>query len=468
MPTRLRAPAGHGAVLAEPPADRIGELVEQNRRGLNRDDIQIDGTPLAEFRTSARREILGKNHPLDTPLLIAGHQPELAHPGVWVKNFALCGTARRLGGISLNLTVDNDTLKSTALRVPAGIGDAASVHLEAVAFDQFAGEEPYEFRAIRDAELFNSFGDRVGALTDDWGFEPLLNRIWPTVVAHPAATIGERFTAIRQQCEREWGCENVELSVSQLSKTAAFRRFAEQIARDLPRFRAAYNGAAADYRKLHRLKSRSHPVPDLQEGEAPFWIMESGAVRRAWYPGREAASGGVRPRALTLTLFARVCLGDFFIHGIGGGKYDEVTDAIIRNYFGIDPPAYQVLSATLHLPLPNFATAPNDLKVLERRARELVWNPERHLPNHERAEVKRRLAAAEPLDRTARRGWYQHLRALTDELRPAVAEPLGDVERALEVSRSEANANAVLQRRDLPWVLFPEEMLKEFLQSFLK
>src|SRR5207244_11160094 len=57
----------------------------------------------------------------------------------------------------------------------------------------------------------------------------------------------------------------------------------------------------------------------------------------------------LRPRALTLTLFARVCLGDFFIHGIGGGKYDEVTDVIIRDYFGLDPPAYQVLSATLHL-----------------------------------------------------------------------------------------------------------------------
>ena len=62
----------------------------------------------------------------------------------------------------------------------------------------------------------------------------------------------------------------------------------------------------------------------------------------------------LRPRALTLTLFARLCLGDFFIHGIGGGKYDEVTDAIIRDYFGIEPPAYQVLSATLHLPLPAF------------------------------------------------------------------------------------------------------------------
>ena len=42
-------------------------------------------------------------------LLLAGHQPELFHPGVWVKNFALNGLARRHGATPLNLVVDNDT-----------------------------------------------------------------------------------------------------------------------------------------------------------------------------------------------------------------------------------------------------------------------------------------------------------------------------------------------------------------------
>ena len=45
----------------------------------------------------ARREVLEaarQRAPTRTlPLLLAGHQPELAHPGVWVKNFALNGLA---------------------------------------------------------------------------------------------------------------------------------------------------------------------------------------------------------------------------------------------------------------------------------------------------------------------------------------------------------------------------------------
>ena len=69
-----------------------------------------------------------------------------------------------------------------------------------------------------------------------------------------------------------------------------------------------------------------------------------------------------------------MCLGDFFIHGIGGGKYDEATDAIIRDYFVIEPPAYQVLSATLHLPLPGFASGPEDVKSARRLVRDLRRN----------------------------------------------------------------------------------------------
>ncbi len=38
----------------------------------------------------------------------------------------------------------------------------------------------------------------------------------------------------------------------------------------------------------------------------------------------------LRTRALTTTLFSRFLLGDLFIHGIGGAKYDELGDEIAR------------------------------------------------------------------------------------------------------------------------------------------
>jgi hypothetical protein len=280
---------------------------------------------------------------------------------------------------------------------------------------------------------------------------------------------------MRRERERDWGCDNFEFPVSRQSKTDAFARFAAHILRDLPRFREVYNAAIRAYREANGIRSHNHPAPELAEGEAPFWVRTASGKRERATPSSDVRT--LRPRALTLTLFARVCLGDFFIHGIGGGKYDEVTDAIIRDYFGIEPPAYQVLSATLHLPLPTFPSTANDLKQAERRVRDLQWNPHQLLSSEQRAkpEVKAllhehaTLAANEPpyANHAARREWFRALQQVKERLRLLVANQLPAAEAELARVRTEVDANAILQRRDYAWVLYPEEMLREFLTRFL-
>ena len=514
MARRYRAPAANGAVLAEPGFDALPALVEANRKLLDRDDVTVGGLTLRELRALARRDVLalsapsplageggesssrvrgcfssgvtypspvgeapppsparGEGQNKGAPLLLAGHQPELSHPGVWVKNFALSGLARKLGGIPLNLVVDNDTLKNTALHLPTfKERDPRSVKLESVAFDSFSGEVPYEDRQVIDAEQFRTFADRAAPLWANWGYEPLLATCWAS-----AKNIGEVFTAMRREREREWGCHNLELPVSSLSQTDAFREFAQHVLSDLPRFRVVYNAALRTYREANGIRSAKHPAPDLAEGEAPFWVRTGGGKRQRATPLSDVRT--LRPRALTLTLFARVCLGDFFIHGIGGGKYDEVADAIIRDYFGIEPPAYQVLSATLHLPLPAFPSTADDLTHAERRVRDLRWNPQRHLSAEQLAnpdvkalvEAHAALAASEPpyAAHAARREWFRALQSSADRLRPLVAGQVPVAEAESARVRSEVDANAILQRRDYPWVLYPEETLRPFLQRFL-
>ena len=390
-----------------------------------------------------------------------------------MKNFALAGLAKKHGGVGLHLIADTDTLKSTSLRFPVFRDrDPASVRLESLAFDRFEGEVAYEDRKVEDPVTFGSFARRFGERAPNWP-EPLLWRAWPRMADAP--TIGARFTALRREYERRWGCENLERPVSRLSQTEAFARFATHILGELPRFREVYNTAVRAYRDANHIRSDNHPAPELREGEGPFWVRTVTGRRE-----RATATSDVRnlrPRALTLTLFARVCLGDFFIHGIGGGKYDEVTDAIIRDYFGVEPPAYQVLSATLHLPLPGFPSTPDDLKHAERRVRDLHWNPQRHLSPETlarpevRALVERKaaLARAEPTrtDHAARRDWFRALQKVTEELRPFVFKQEPVAKENLARVRAEVAANAVLRRRDYAWVLYPEEMLRPFLQRFL-
>src|SRR5207245_1778024 len=61
---------------------------------------------------------------------------------------------------------------------------------------------------------------------------------------------------------------------------------------------------------------------------------------------------GVRlsPRALTLTAVLRLLVADQFVHGIGGGQYDQVLDKLIARHFRLEPPRFSVTTATLYFP----------------------------------------------------------------------------------------------------------------------
>ena len=89
------------------------------------------------------------------PLIVTGHQPELFHPGVWIKNFAAGGIAGEQKGLRLNLIVDNDLPKSASIRVPS-VADGL-VRTTAVDYDRWAGEIPYEDLRVQDEELFGAF-----------------------------------------------------------------------------------------------------------------------------------------------------------------------------------------------------------------------------------------------------------------------------------------------------------------------
>jgi len=193
--TTLRAPARDGAVVAEPPLAEAGGLLAVNRRRLHRPGPALLGRPWPELQRQARQAVVtaacqymsrrGEPPPPADPasLVVAGHQPELFHPGVWVKNFALAGLARRHGATPLNLVVDNDTLKATALRVPGpGLVDSARPHPVTVPFDRWTGEVPYEERAVADPGLFAGFAARAGDLLRGWGYAPMLPAFWDEVL----------------------------------------------------------------------------------------------------------------------------------------------------------------------------------------------------------------------------------------------------------------------------------------------
>jgi hypothetical protein len=518
--SRYQAPRGDGELLAVPPLSELPHLWEANRQLLDISTPLISGLPLDQFRRESAEEaihaaqayLLSNGEPLPevsgNQLLGAGHQPELFHPGVWIKNFVLAQQCRQTNRVGLNLIVDNDTMKAASVAIPSL--DPDSTNPIPLFFDGPAGDLPYEERRPIAPEQMEDFLNESHSLTSGFGYRPLLEEAWPKVQAEvfAGATWGEAFSRTRRFYERQWGVHNLELPVSHLASTKAFARFAVQILREGERFTAAYNRSIHDYRVRNHLRSKNHPAPDLavdnDRFEAPFWIWSAQEPKRSKLWARKVnqclelfrdqkpigclpqdpekaqevfreliqAGWKIRPRALTLTMFTRLALVDGFIHGIGGGKYDEVTDDLIRHFYGIERPQFAVISATLRLPLPKLEGSVGQLHREERRLRDLLWNPQQFTEAQEQfpgqVERKQQLVTTRPTEKRAKVEWFRELHQITEQMRPATMGQSEATVHHIDQIRHDLTVNKARSSREFSWILFPEETLKESLMRVLE
>jgi hypothetical protein len=520
---RVRAARENGALLSVPPLADAPAVAERNRQWLSVSDVALLGKPLPELRRDARLEVAAltatdsaESAGMDSPWFVTGHQPALFHPGVWVKNFAASALARATRGVGLNLIVDNDVIASPGILVPAG--DRTAPTFAPLLYDSARPAEVWEEASLRDRTLWDSFGTRVRDAMQPWGVEPLGTEYWEVVRACGARHLPQILTCARAGWERRWGAGNRELPVSKMCDTAAFRWFAVHLLQNLPAFHALHNQVLDEYRELNHVRSRTHPVPDLRtEGdrlEAPFWIWRAGSAKRCRLFARGIAGGvelsdgslsiamlsgdpekaigalarlsqdgwRVRSRALTTTLFARMFLADLFLHGIGGAKYDEMTDQLLARFYGLIPPAFLTLSGTLHLPLGNGQESVDRDEAVH-RLRDLRQHPERHLGGMTDPEVARLLTEkvdliAEQRSIAAARAEGQRgvpsrgsarsarLREITAQLAERCRPQIERAREALARSEQRARANAVLKSREFSYVLFPAELLRTTLSDW--
>ena len=452
--------------------------------------------------------------PLSGPWIVGGHQPALFHPGVWAKNFALGRLARKLNGISLNLVVDNDTVTSQSIKVPVGTADAPRTIQ--VPFDQTQSQQPWENVTVQDPQLFRSFPERISRELQAWNYEPFVNEFWPDVTAALATTgrMADAFTSARNQWERKWGIDNLELPLSQLCRLPPFLWFAAHLLADLPRFSTIYNQAVRAYRRRNGIHSTSHPVPELVRVddwlEAPFWVWRMGDRRRSRLFARlrngsielsidaremlgeisltaeadaqqavrrleELQSAGLhlRTRALTTTLFSRVCLADMFVHGIGGAKYDEITDQLIAEFWHLPVPGYWTVSGTLQLPLGTHAVSTADLAACQRALRDLRWNPTRALADAADTQVEMLRTEFQDVltrqstasDSAVRRQRHAEFTRIKSALLPWTKSRIPAAQSRLEEVTRQLAANQILQDREYSYVLYPKDKLHRFLTN---
>lgn len=496
--SRLRAPSADGGTLCVPDWSAWPDVVAANRPLQSAWRVEILGRSLGDLRQQARRDLLlaaaqytGQYRDLPTgdlaqalerPIVLGGHQPELFHPGVWLKNFALDELSRRVAGTAVNLVIDADAFKTHELPVPVRVAGRVTRHL--IPFDVAAAPTVHEERRVVDSALFASFGERVAAELRPLVAEPWIKSVWPRIVARAKITghIGSAFAQTRHQLEGELGLSTFEVPQSVFCTQPVFHHFVAHLIAERHRFRDVYNQAIRDYRQRHHLRSASHPAPELrlmvEHVELPFWTWSN---RRDGRPSTLTVADSsaddtqltrLRSKALATTLFARVFLGDLFVHGLGGGMYDQVTDQIIRDFYGIEPPRYAICTGTLRLPLERPGITPRQIQQHAMMRWELRHHPEKFFSAQtqtpqvrEWLAEKARWVAIQPTKASARER-CRAIRALNARL----FEQLSAVEQRWHVDQrrlSEQLVEAqVLGSREYPWLWYPRETLAKFLLAF--
>ena len=80
---------------------------------------------------------------------------------------------------------------------------------------------------------------------------------------------------------------------------------------------------------------------------------------------------------------------------------------------------------------------------------------------------KKTLIREEPANRRGRRERFRQIREVSERLRSYVASELEAARQSEAECEAELHANAILRRRDYPFVLYPEKALRPFCERFL-
>ena len=445
----------------------------------------------------------------DKDITETGHSPILAHPGVLIKHGLINSIAKKVNGIGVNMVVDNDACHDNYLSIPDINGMDSSV--ERIEFLSSLYNLAFEEIKYTDSTQLMSFKESVLKALHNPDmkrtFEDFINIV--INLSGQTQQFSDLFTYARHAFLLRFGICNLEVPVSLISETEPFLNFFLHITANARSFVDIYNAKLREYRRLKKISSKANPLPDLMEKgyvvELPFWIWREGKSRKNLFAsvannrhisiicenrivthfdfGENCNSSGnlerlkdlintgikFRPKAIVNTMYSRMFFSDLFIHGIGGAKYDLVTDEIIREFFGVEPPAYATVSATLHLPYKPFNVSNDDVIALKHVIKDMDYNPDRYASGEIMEDAgmesmvseKKELIAREAHNSEERHRSFDRLRELNALMKEKIRPLIKEKEKEQEDLEKRLRYNSIVTNREYPFCIYPELMLRE-------
>jgi hypothetical protein len=503
--SKLKAPAADGQVLVAPAPGALVRAARANHEALRNTDARLLDMSLAMCRRQTREAIVGSD---DALVFVTGHDPALVHPGVWAKHIVAMRLAAATGGRTVNLVVDSNAPQRSTVAIPSVSEGRVSVRL--VRFAHIDSGFAYEQIARQTGEEITRFEhevqDAMGGRYEDSQMPRFFGGIYSAADARDWV---DQVVAARRAVENHFGVVIEDRRVGEV--------WVGPLLLDMlvhaERFAGGYNRALGAYRRQHRVRGAQRPIPDLDCGgercEVAMWVYRAQEPRRRLFaactdgllrlfagdehigtvplPDLQSCDGletlltelsgwRLRPRALILTLWARLLLADLFIHGIGGAKYDRITDAIVRDYYGMAPPEIACVSATLQMELPRRPATSESLRGLRHALRDLQCNPQRNLPAdpdlepliQQRTEMVHRgiaLAKRDRRNRAGRRAVFGGIRRINSAMLALHSDTIEVRRTALAQAVLELRQNRVAEGREYFFGLYDRPRLERLLQA---
>ncbi len=385
-PPGLEIPRDHQGVLAVPALGEWARAARRNVEGPSR--ARRFGLDPA----SARREA-GFPEGL---LVLSGHQPVLFHPGLWAKSLCAGELVARTNGAVLHKITDTDAPAAQDGWIP--VRDSVAVRVEPVRLS--VPGVPYAFQGAPSATEVAKLMGRVAACGRSACAE--------AIAAFSSGSPPEERAFADWDAWHEDGLRALDavsgtlrgyFRASFLWGLPSFRRFLALWLRKPDRFGGAFNRALSRYRRERGITHRLVPAPDLAESgawrETPFWTADRKTGRETLWVRREGNGAHLRsgtsgvewawegspdslasapwalwPKALPQTLYSRLFLCDFFVHGLGGGAYEPANDLFLEELGEAAPPAFGAVTATL---LIDPEAEPRYREILEGLLRAVPW-----------------------------------------------------------------------------------------------
>ncbi|GJQ22537.1 hypothetical protein BIY37_05110 [Candidatus Brocadia sapporoensis] len=562
-----KAPKNNKEVFIDHAVDRIPDLAHENQQKMRGFKFEVNGIPFQILREKTREELLSmatnytagiqslllkrrsetclyvrdsnqrdaswhkeqdklpgkglsRDHETirDISIIQTGHEPILYYPGVWIKNHLTQHLAKRMGGVGVNMIVDNDACNMGFVYAPILSEDSATVQkvalvdrMDGVAYEEIVFGSPERMLTFK-KEILNLLktdapDEKKGITFESMrvAFEEFIDRCMNIYYQGCTDMVGLLTTA-RRALEKDLGIDNLEIPVSWICETDGFYHFLLHIVYEAERFAKIYNEKLSEYRSIHKIRSKANPLPDLRIMgnliELPFWTWKAGERRGKCYLMKEGTSLKVtngaddlfvlgnskeenierlkalkdakikiRPRAITTTMFSRLFFSDVFIHGIGGAKYDTITDEIIAEIFSVAPPAFVTISTTLFLPFDTYNVNTEDLQALQRELTDMNYSPEHYVSGVaqndrefiDRVNKKKRiLEIMEASSKEEKKRYFDQIKALNTMNLNVIYAEIQRKRNEIDAAKIKLAYNEVIKFREYPVCIYPTKLLKEY------